>query len=47
MNQLNEYWQEKVPGLEPTAGYPVDAKRFLEQIRSEIDFPMDQLWRKK
>ena len=47
MNQLNEYWQKKVPGLEPTAGYPVDAKRFLEQIRSEIDFPIDQLWRKK
>ena len=47
MNQLNEFWQKKVPGLEPTAGYPVDAKRFLEQIRSEIDFPMDQLWRKK
>lgn len=47
MNQLNEYWQKKVPGLEPTAGYPVDAKRFLEQIRSKIDFPMDQLWRKK
>ena len=47
MNQLNKYWQEKVPGLEPTAGYPVDAKRFLEQIRSKIDFPIDQLWRKK
>ena len=47
MNQLNEYWQKIVPGLEPTAGYPVDAKRFLEQIRSEIDFPIDQLWRKK
>ena len=47
MNQLNEYWQKKVPGLEPTAGYPVDAKRFLEQIKTEIDFPLDQLWRKK
>ena len=47
MNQLNEYWQKKVPGLEPTAGYPVDAKRFLEQIKTEIDFPMDRLWRKK
>ena len=47
MNQLNEYWQKKVPGLDPTAGYPVDAKRFLQQIRSEIDFPIDKLWRKK
>ena len=47
MNQLNEYWQKRVSGLEPTAGYPVDAKRFLEQIRSKIDFPIDQLWRKK
>lgn len=47
MNQFNEYWQKKVPGLEPTAGYPVDAKRFLEQVKTKIDFPMDQLWRKK
>lgn len=29
---FNEYWQEKVPGLRPTAGYPLDAKRFLQQI---------------
>ncbi|MBI2559808.1 MAG: hypothetical protein HYW14_01575 [Planctomycetes bacterium] len=29
---FNAYWQEKVPGLRPTAGYPLDAKRFLQQI---------------
>ncbi|HLG28736.1 MAG TPA: hypothetical protein VI387_00880 [Candidatus Brocadiales bacterium] len=29
---FNAYWQEKVPGLRPTAGYPLDAKRYLQQI---------------
>lgn len=29
---FNAYWQEKIPGLKPTAGYPLDSKRFLQQI---------------
>jgi ribonuclease HIII len=29
---FNRYWQEKLPGLKVTAGYPNDAKRFLNDI---------------
>src|SRR3989304_7045439 len=29
---FNAFWQEKMPGLRPTAGYPLDAKRVLQQI---------------
>lgn len=30
----NEYWQRQIPGLRPTAGYPVDARRFADEIRA-------------
>ncbi len=29
---FNAFWQEKVHGIKPTAGYPEDARRFLSQI---------------
>ena len=29
---FNKYWQERLPGLKPTAGYPEDARRFLRDI---------------
>jgi hypothetical protein len=29
----NDYWQRQIPGLRPTAGYPVDARRFADEIR--------------
>ncbi len=29
----NDFWQLKIPGLKPTKGYPVDAKRFKNDIR--------------
>jgi len=32
MHHFNKYWQENVPGLRPTAGYPNDGKRFLRDI---------------
>lgn len=32
MQQFNAYWTARVPGLRPTQGYPVDAKRFRESI---------------
>ncbi len=32
MEAFNDYWQSLCPNLQPTAGYPVDAKRFAEQI---------------
>jgi hypothetical protein len=31
---FNKYWQERLPGLKPTAGYPEDARRFLRDIDS-------------
>jgi hypothetical protein len=33
MGQFNRYWLSKVPGLKPTAGYPVDATRFYKVIQ--------------
>ncbi|MDY0167951.1 MAG: hypothetical protein RBS80_15490 [Thermoguttaceae bacterium] len=32
MRALNDFWCGKVPGLRPTAGYPVDAARFRSEI---------------
>jgi ribonuclease HII len=32
MEQLNGYFQERVPGLKPTAGYGLDAWRFLDDV---------------
>lgn len=50
MRQFNRFWQQHVPGLAPTAGYPVDAKRFYEAIRPAMDklgLTPDQVWRKR
>ena len=33
MDSFNAFWSEHVPNIKPTAGYPLDAKRF----RAEID----------
>ena len=32
MDGFNAYWRSRVPGLRPTAGYPVDAQRFRRAI---------------
>jgi hypothetical protein len=32
MDGFNRYWRDRVPGLRPTAGYPVDARRFRQAI---------------
>jgi hypothetical protein len=34
---LNRYWQRRVEGLRPTAGYYTDGKRFLADIEGELD----------
>ncbi len=50
MRQFNRFWTRYVPGIRPTAGYPVDAKRFYEEIRPAMDhlgLTPDQVWRKK
>lgn len=48
MRAVNAFWQARVPGLAPTAGYPADAKRFKAAIaaaQSALDIPDHLLWR--
>ena len=48
MAAFNAYWQRQLPGLQPTAGYPLDARRFMESINElcqQLDIEKDQLWR--
>ncbi len=33
MLEFNRFWQQQVPGLTPTAGYPGDAARFFAEIQ--------------
>ncbi|MBN9119287.1 MAG: hypothetical protein J0I06_09020 [Planctomycetes bacterium] len=50
MRQFNRFWATHVPGIKPTAGYPVDAKRFYDEIRPampRLGLTADQVWRKK
>ncbi|MEM7784172.1 MAG: hypothetical protein AAF623_12525 [Planctomycetota bacterium] len=37
MSMWNDYWQIQIPGIRPTKGYPVDAKRFRSQIIAKCD----------
>ncbi len=32
MDVFNKYWRGRIPGLRPTAGYPLDASRFRQAI---------------
>ncbi|HTN75871.1 MAG TPA: hypothetical protein VL096_11515 [Pirellulaceae bacterium] len=50
MHAFNLYWQQRVPSLKPTAGYPEDAKRFRRDIaaaQAKHGIADDVLWRKK
>jgi ribonuclease HII len=50
MAPFNAYWARHVPGLVPTAGYPVDAKRFIAEIdaaRAALGIDIDAVWRRK
>ena len=50
MRLSNAFWQKQIPGLKPTAGYPVDAQRFRAAIalkQRELGIPDDILWREK
>ena len=50
MRALNQFWARQIPGLKPTAGYPVDAKRFRAQIaekQSELGIDDRILWRNR
>jgi ribonuclease HII len=50
MQQFNRFWMDQVPRLEPTAGYPTDAKRYYAAIAPAMDrlkMTSDHVWRKK
>ncbi len=50
MKQFNAFWQSHVPDLQPTAGYPVDAKRFYAEIQpamKKLGIAPDSVWRRK
>lgn len=47
---FNRFWKERRPDLRPTAGYAVDARRFLSDIsplRRDLQIPDDILIRKR
>ncbi|MEO1496406.1 MAG: hypothetical protein AAFV43_04570 [Planctomycetota bacterium] len=47
---FNRFWAQQVPGVRPTAGYPVDAKRFLAAIaarQAELGIDHRRLWRNR
>lgn len=50
MDSFNAYWQERVSGLRPTAGYPQDAKRFMRETaeaRAAMSLGDELIWRRK
>ena len=50
MGEFNRFWQAHVPGLKPTAGYPMDAVRFFAAIKpvaETLGLPADSVWRRK
>jgi len=50
MLRFNAFWQSHVPDLQPTAGYPEDAKRFKQAIaaaQKKLGIAEDTLWRKR
>ncbi len=50
MMAWNEFWCDRLPELEPTAGYPNDAKRFKQAIaavQAELHIDDSLIWRKK
>lgn len=50
MHAFNDFWCTHVPGLQPTAGYPQDARRFKAAIASkqqELELADDLLWRER
>ncbi len=50
MGEFNQFWQQHVPGVKPTAGYPGDAARFLKDITpaaQRLGISEAALWRRK
>lgn len=50
MLQFNRYWQHHLPDLKPTKGYPVDARRFWEDIEATavgLQICKSEVWRNR
>lgn len=50
MHQFNRFWRERIEGLRPTQGYPLDAKRFrgeIEDLQRSLGIADDLLWRER
>lgn len=50
MIQFNAFWRAYVPDLQPTAGYPEDAKRFRRQVadvQKALGITDEVFWRKR
>ena len=48
MRQFNKFWQQHVPDLEPTAGYPNDSRRFyglIQRAMRQLGIHENQVWR--
>ena len=37
MEAFNAYWSDVCPGVKPTRGYPVDARRFRDDVGTRLD----------
>jgi len=50
MHEYNRFWQTHLPTLKPTAGYPLDARRFFTAIRpvaERLGLTESSLWRQR
>ena len=50
MDLFNDFWRAHLPGVKPTKGYPVDAKRFRQEIadvQKKLEIPDSTLWRER
>jgi ribonuclease HII len=50
MLAFNEFWCDRVAGLQSTAGYPQDAKRFkadIAEVQRKLELDDDMIWRNK
>jgi len=48
MEAWNRFWAEQAPGIRPTAGYPLDARRFRSEIaarQAALGIPDSAIWR--
>ncbi len=50
MHSFNQFWKQHVPDIKPTAGYPLDAKRFrtaIEAKAQQLEMPESMWWRSR